>query len=133
MLRITLPRAMNSGLYKAEITPTSFSAPGFQCGNNIAIARTGQHGALQHHKVVRVFVSKRIPNGLTGFEDVAERVATVGIARCGNADKRASDLATAKALSVVAVSVRGTNGRDPQFLVLGSVARRGYSYLQSAG
>jgi hypothetical protein len=38
--------------------------------------------------VVSVFVSKRIPNGLTGFEDITEGIATVGIARCGNADKR---------------------------------------------
>ena len=73
---------------KAEITPASLSAPGFQCGDNIAVAGTGQHGALQHHKVVSVFVSKRIPNGLTRFEDITEGIATVGIARCGNADKR---------------------------------------------
>jgi hypothetical protein len=38
--------------------------------------------------VVSVFVSKRIPNGLTRFKDIAEGIATVGIARCGNADKR---------------------------------------------
>jgi hypothetical protein len=37
--------------------------------------------------VVSVFVSKRIPNGLTGFEDITEGIATVGIARCRNADK----------------------------------------------
>jgi hypothetical protein len=37
--------------------------------------------------VVSVFVSKRIPNGLTRFEDVMEGVAAVGIARCRNADK----------------------------------------------
>jgi hypothetical protein len=38
--------------------------------------------------VVSVFVSKRIPNGLTRFEDITEGIATVGIARCRNADKR---------------------------------------------
>jgi hypothetical protein len=38
--------------------------------------------------VVSFLLSKRIANSLTRFEDVAEGIATVEIARCGNADKR---------------------------------------------
>jgi hypothetical protein len=38
--------------------------------------------------VVSFFLSKRIADGLTRFEDVAEGIATVEIARRGNADKR---------------------------------------------
>jgi hypothetical protein len=38
--------------------------------------------------VVSVFVSKRIADGLTRFEDITEGIATVEIARRGNADKR---------------------------------------------